>query len=35
LSKVRRAVDRMFFAGGAHLLTEHMLVRRRGRWERF
>lgn len=35
LSKVRRAVDRMFFAGGTHLLTEHMLVRRRGGWERF
>jgi uncharacterized protein YtpQ (UPF0354 family) len=35
LSKVRRAIDRMFFAGGTHLLTRHMLVRRRGRWERF
>lgn len=35
LSKVRRAVDRMFFAGGAHLLTQHMLVRRQGGWERF
>ena len=35
LSKVRRAVDRMFFAGGRHLLTQHLLVRRRGVWERF
>jgi uncharacterized protein YtpQ (UPF0354 family) len=35
LSKVRRAIDRMFFAGGAHLLTQHMLVRRRGAWDRF
>jgi uncharacterized protein YtpQ (UPF0354 family) len=35
LSKVRRAIDRMFFAGGAHLLTQHMLVRRGGSWERF
>jgi uncharacterized protein YtpQ (UPF0354 family) len=35
LSKVRRAVDRMFFAGGRHLLTQHLLVRRRRVWERF
>jgi uncharacterized protein YtpQ (UPF0354 family) len=35
LSKVRRAIDRMFFAGGAHLLTQDMLVRRRGAWSRF
>ncbi len=35
LSKVRRAVDRMFFAGGRHLLTQHLLVRRQGTWNRF
>jgi uncharacterized protein YtpQ (UPF0354 family) len=35
LSKVRRAVDRMFFAGGRHLLTPNLLVRRRGTWDRF
>lgn len=33
LQKVQRAVDRVFFAGGAHLLTRDLLVRRRQRWE--
>jgi hypothetical protein len=32
LAKVRRAVDRVFFAGDRHLLTRHLLVRRRGVW---
>lgn len=35
LEKVRRAVDRVFFAGDQHLLTRHLLVRRRGRWDVF
>ncbi len=35
LAKVRRAIDRMFLAGGPHLVTPHMLIRRRGAWERF
>src|SRR5262249_59132664 len=30
LERVRRAVDRVFFAGDRHLLTHHLLVRRRG-----
>lgn len=33
LQKVQRAVDRVFFAGGSHLLTRDLLVRRRQRWE--
>lgn len=33
LQKVRRAVDRVFFAGGPHLLSQDLLVRRRRRWE--
>lgn len=33
MEKVRRAVDRVFFAGDQHLLTRHLLVRRRGRWD--
>jgi uncharacterized protein YtpQ (UPF0354 family) len=35
LQKVRRAVDRVFFAGGPHLLSQDLLVRRGGRWEVF
>lgn len=33
LAKVRRAVDRVFFAGDRYLLSRKMLVRRRGIWE--
>jgi uncharacterized protein YtpQ (UPF0354 family) len=32
LEKVRRAVDRVFFAGDRHLLSRELLVRRRGEW---
>lgn len=35
LAKARRAVDRVFFAGGRHLLTRSLLLRRGGSWERF
>ena len=35
LRKVRRAVDRVFFAGGPHLLSQDLLVRRQRRWEVF
>ena len=35
LAKVRRAVDRVFFAGDRHLLSRKLLVRRRGVWEPF
>jgi uncharacterized protein YtpQ (UPF0354 family) len=35
LAKVRRAVDRIFFAGDRHLLSRKLLVRRRGIWELF
>lgn len=35
LQKVRRAVDRMFFAGGAQLLSRELLVRRQRCWEVF
>jgi len=35
LEKVRRAVDRVFFAGDQHLLTRHLLVWRRGGWDVF
>jgi len=35
LRKLRRAVDRVFFAGGPHLLSSDLLVRRRRRWEVF
>jgi len=31
----RRAVDRVFFAGGPHLLVQDLLVRRRGDWNVF
>jgi hypothetical protein len=33
LRKVRRAVDRVIFAGGPHLLSQDLLVRRQRRWE--
>lgn len=33
VEKAKRAVDRVFFAGGRHLLTRDLLTRRRGRWE--
>jgi uncharacterized protein YtpQ (UPF0354 family) len=33
LAKARRAVDRVFFAGGPHLLLRELLVRRNGRWD--
>ncbi len=32
LAKARRAVDRVFFAGGAHLLVRDLLVRHAGTW---
>jgi uncharacterized protein YtpQ (UPF0354 family) len=35
IAKARRAVDRMFFAGGRHLLTPNLLIRRHGAWDRF
>lgn len=35
LRRLRRAVDRMFFAGGAELLSRELLVRRQRRWEVF
>jgi len=35
IRKVRRAVDRVFFAGGPHLLSRDLLIRRRRRWEVF
>jgi uncharacterized protein YtpQ (UPF0354 family) len=35
LAKVRRAIDRVFFAGDPHLLSRKLLVRRRGAWEVF
>jgi hypothetical protein len=35
LRRVRRAVDRVFFAGGEHLLSRDLLVRRQRRWEVF
>ena len=35
LAKVRRAIDRVFFAGDPHLLSRKLLVRRRGVWEVF
>jgi len=35
LEKARRAVDRVFFAGDPHLLSQHLLVRRRRSWEVF
>lgn len=35
LQKLRRAVDRVFFAGGPHLLSQDLLVRRQRRWEIF
>jgi uncharacterized protein YtpQ (UPF0354 family) len=35
LAQARRAVDRVFFAGGPHLLTRDLLVRRGGRWTRY
>src|SRR5690606_4918023 len=33
IEKVRRAVDRVLFAGGEHLLSRDLLVRRQRRWE--
>jgi uncharacterized protein YtpQ (UPF0354 family) len=33
IEKARRAVDRVFFAGGPHLLVRDLLVRRGGDWE--
>ena len=33
MARARRAVDRVFFAGGEHLLTRDLLVWRRGAWE--
>lgn len=35
LKKVRRAVERIFFAGATHLLSRDLLVRRGQRWELF
>lgn len=35
LQRVRRAVDRLFFAGSQTLLIRELLVRRRRRWEVF
>jgi uncharacterized protein YtpQ (UPF0354 family) len=35
LEKARRAVDRVFFAGGPHLLARDLLVRRDNDWESF
>jgi hypothetical protein len=35
LEKVRRAVDRVHFAGDRGLLTKRLLVRRRGVWEHY
>jgi hypothetical protein len=33
VQKLRRAVDRVFFAGGPHLLSQDLLVRRQRHWE--
>jgi uncharacterized protein YtpQ (UPF0354 family) len=33
LAKARRAVDRMFFAGGRHLVRQGLLVRQHGMWQ--
>lgn len=33
MERVRRAVDRVFFAGGPHLLSRDLLVWRMGAWE--
>jgi uncharacterized protein YtpQ (UPF0354 family) len=33
LAKARRAVDRVFFAGGPHLLLRDLLIRWRGHWD--
>ena len=35
LAKARRAVDRVFYAGGPHLLLRDLLVRRDRQWEPF
>jgi uncharacterized protein YtpQ (UPF0354 family) len=35
LEKAKRAVDRVFYAGGEHLLWRDLLVRREGQWEIF
>jgi uncharacterized protein YtpQ (UPF0354 family) len=35
IEKAQRAVDRVFFAGGPHLLVRDLLVRRDGAWETF
>jgi uncharacterized protein YtpQ (UPF0354 family) len=33
IAKARRAVDRVFFAGGPHLLLHDLLIRRDGDWD--
>ncbi|HEY2795237.1 MAG TPA: hypothetical protein VGJ28_22945, partial [Micromonosporaceae bacterium] len=35
IARARKAVDRMFFAGGQHLLTPDLLIRRGGGWDRY
>jgi hypothetical protein len=35
MEKVRRCVERVFFAGGDHPLSRHLMVRRGGAWEPF
>jgi uncharacterized protein YtpQ (UPF0354 family) len=35
IEKARRAVDRVFFAGGPHLLMRDLLTRRGGEWDVF
>jgi uncharacterized protein YtpQ (UPF0354 family) len=35
LARARRAVDRVFFARGPHLLLRDLLVRRDGRWQAY
>ncbi len=35
LEKVRRAVNRVYFAGDQHLLARELFIRRRGVWELF
>jgi uncharacterized protein YtpQ (UPF0354 family) len=33
IARARRAVDRMFFAGGRHLIRQGLLVRQNGMWQ--
>jgi len=33
MAKARRTVDRMFYAGGRHLVRQGLLVRQRGMWQ--